>query len=128
MIKSDINVCAYTGSKIRYYRKEKKWTQKELGDKLGVKDNTISGWEHGKSEPLQNQLFIMAQLFGVSINDLFPPTTNSQTLNIEEQSLIEGYRSLELIDRGRLLERLQTLKEQDKYTAKAEKEKISSAS
>lgn len=128
MIKLDIKICTYTGNKIRYYRKEKEWTQKQLGDKLGVKDNTISGWENGKSEPLQDQLFMMAQLFGISINDLFPPTTNSQTLNEEEQNLIKSYRSLEPIDRGRLLERLQTLTEQDKYTAKAEKEKITNES
>ena len=124
MMNYDIDVRAYSSKKIREFRLERKWTQKELGDKLNVAHNTVSGWEKGSSEPEQDQLFKMAWLFGVSINDLFPPTTKRQALSDEEQELVEGFQSLDLIDKGRLLERLQTLREQKKYTAQAEKEKM----
>lgn len=94
MYRNDIDVRAYTSKKIREYRKLMGWTQKDLGDRVGVKFNTISGWENGVSEPLQDQLFIMASLFGISINDLFPPTVVSVTLNDSEKDLITDFRKL----------------------------------
>ena len=94
MNKNDIAVRAYTSKKIREYRKLMGWTQKDLGDRVGVKFNTISGWENGVSEPLQDQLFTMASLFKISINDLFPPTVVSHTLNDAEKDLITDFRKL----------------------------------
>ncbi len=32
-------------------RKEHNWTQKELGEKLGVTDKAVSKWENGRSFP-----------------------------------------------------------------------------
>src|SRR5690606_36422882 len=49
---------------------------KELGFRIGVKHNTISGYENGTNEPEQNILFAIADVLGVSINDLFPSPTN----------------------------------------------------
>ena len=94
MKKYDVNVRAYTSKKIREYRKLMGWTQKDLGDRLGVKFNTISGWENGVSEPLQDQLFMMASLFGISINDLFPPTVISNHLIDIEKDLVSDFRKL----------------------------------
>lgn len=94
MKKYDVNVRAYTSKKIREYRKLMGWTQKDLGDRLGVKFNTISGWENGVSEPLQDQLFMMASLFGISINDLFPPTVISNHLIDIEKELVSDFRQL----------------------------------
>src|SRR5690606_21991032 len=53
-------------------------TQKELGLKVGVKHNTISAYENGTNEPEQNTLFAIADVLGVSINDLFPSPTNME--------------------------------------------------
>ncbi|WP_080833273.1 LexA family protein [Cohnella massiliensis] len=69
----NFDVAKYVGNQIRKYRKIKKMTQKELGEKIGVKHNTISGYESGTNEPEQNTLFTIADILGVSINDLFPP-------------------------------------------------------
>ncbi|MBQ8920232.1 MAG: helix-turn-helix transcriptional regulator [Acidaminococcaceae bacterium] len=94
MKKYDVNVRAYSSKKIREYRKLMGWTQKDLGDRLGVKFNTVSGWENGVSEPLQDQLFMMASLFGISINDLFPPTVISNHLLDIEKDLLTDFRKL----------------------------------
>jgi len=72
-MKFDIDVTRFVGNQIKKYRKAKKMTQKELGEKIGVKHNTISGYESGTNEPEQNTLFAIADVLGVSINDLFPP-------------------------------------------------------
>ena len=39
------------GEQIRRARIEKGLTQKQLADLLGVKNNSISDWEKGKSKP-----------------------------------------------------------------------------
>lgn len=70
------DVSKYVGAQIRKYRKAKNLTQKELGKLIGVKHNTISGYENGTSEPDQNILFAIADALGISINDLFPPPSN----------------------------------------------------
>lgn len=69
----------FTAAKIRFYRKAKGLTQKELGEKIGVKHNTVSGYESGTNEPEQNILFKIAAALEISINDLFPATTTPHT-------------------------------------------------
>ena len=39
------------GEKIRTYRRNCKLTQKELGEKIGVSDKTISSWENSRTMP-----------------------------------------------------------------------------
>ncbi len=67
-------ISKFVGSKIKEIRKKEGLTQKELGDKVGVKHNTISSYENGTNEPEQNILYSMASELGVSINDFFPNT------------------------------------------------------
>ena len=77
------DVSKYVGAQIRKYRKAKGMTQKELGFRLGVAHNTISGYESGANEPDQNILFAIADILGVSVNDLFPSPTNLEPVNQE---------------------------------------------
>lgn len=62
----------FVGSRIRDNRKKRGLTQKTLGEKLGIKHNTISSYENGTNEPELDILFRMADILDVSINDLFP--------------------------------------------------------
>lgn len=62
----------YVGNKIREYRKKRNYTQKELGEKVGVKHNTISSYEAGTNEPEQNILYSLSNVLDVSVNDFFP--------------------------------------------------------
>jgi len=89
-------VRAYSSKKIRDNRKRMGWTQEELGNKVGVKFNTISGWENGVSEPEQDQLFQMAFLFGISINELFPPTVFHENTfcSTQEKILLSNFQRL----------------------------------
>lgn len=65
-------ISKFVGGRIRSLRRKHNLTQKELGEKLGVKHNTISSYEKGTNEPEQDTLFRMADVLGVSINDFFP--------------------------------------------------------
>ena len=59
------------GKRLREFRKSKKITQQELADRLGIKRNTYSDWENGKTEPTFEILVKLADLFDVSLDWLF---------------------------------------------------------
>ncbi len=51
-------------------RKEKKLTQSELAEKLGVTDRSISNWENGKCMPDLSLFKPLCQELGITINEL----------------------------------------------------------
>ena len=58
-----------TGEVIRALRKEKGWTQTELGAKLGVKTNAVSKWECGRVYDIpSSKVKAMAKLFDVPVS------------------------------------------------------------
>lgn len=52
-------------------RKEHKWTQMELAEKIGYSDKAISRWETGEVNPDIETLDKLAELYGVDISVLF---------------------------------------------------------
>ena len=58
------------GEKIKKYREEKKLTQMEVAEVLGVKPTTISKYEAGTLEPNIESLKKLAELFEVSVDKL----------------------------------------------------------
>ena len=58
------------GKFISELRKEKGWTQEQLGEKIGVTNKTISRWETGTYLPPADALLAMSSLFDVSINEI----------------------------------------------------------
>ena len=49
-------------------RKEQKWTQAELAEKINYSDKSVSKWERGDALPDLKVLLQMAELFGVSLD------------------------------------------------------------
>lgn len=58
------------GEKIKKYREEKKMTQTEVAEVLGVKPATISKYEAGALEPNIESLKKLAELFVISVDEL----------------------------------------------------------
>ncbi|MFD1416850.1 helix-turn-helix domain-containing protein [Oceanobacillus jeddahense] len=109
----------FVGSRIKENRKRNKLTQKELGEKIGVKDNTISAYERGAISPEQDMLFAISDVLGISINELFPKKENTKdefgnalkltnNLDIEDMEflnkLIEKTLSMDETEREKFLE------------------------
>ena len=59
------------GENIARLRKEKGWTQAELGEKLGVSNQAVSKWESGMTMPDVMLLPSLADIFGIYIDQLF---------------------------------------------------------
>ena len=51
-------------------RKEKGWTQEQLGQQLGVTNKTVSRWENGNYMPPVDVLLELSKLYGISINEI----------------------------------------------------------
>lgn len=51
-------------------RKQRGWSQEELGNQIGVTRQTVSKWEMGQSTPEMEKLMELAKLFGISIDQL----------------------------------------------------------
>lgn len=111
----------YVGKKIKQLRTNSKMTQKELGEKIGVKHNTISAYERGTISPEQDMLFALSSVFEVSVDDFFPYIEGTRKtdelekalkkasgLNVEDidflNKLIEKTLSLEGEERVKFLE------------------------
>ena len=59
-----------TGTTVRQLREERKLTQAELGDRIGVSSKTVSKWETGKGLPDISLLQPLAQALGISLIEL----------------------------------------------------------
>ena len=51
-------------------RREHNWTQKELGEKLGVTDKAVSKWENGRSFPDITLLESICETFDITVSEL----------------------------------------------------------
>lgn len=58
------------GAFIAQLRREKSWTQEELGARLGVTNKTVSRWENGNYMPDIETLSLLSREFEVSLNEL----------------------------------------------------------
>lgn len=87
------------GVMIQKLRKENKYSQKELGDYLGIGVSTISMWESEKREPDYKFLMAIAELFNVSVDFILYGKVDEVKLSSEEQEVLSLYRELPLEQR-----------------------------
>ena len=66
----DEKLKAIIGSNIAAYRKQQGLTQMGLAEKLNYSDKAVSKWERGESMPDVLTLVQLAELFGITVNDL----------------------------------------------------------
>ena len=59
-----------TGQFIAVLRKEKSMTQRELAERIGVSDKTVSKWETGRGLPEISIMQVLCAELGISINEL----------------------------------------------------------
>lgn len=66
------------GEYIAQLRKEKGLTQRELAEHLNVTDKTVSHWERGESSPDISALPILADIFGITVDELLKGERRAQ--------------------------------------------------
>jgi len=65
-------------NRLHVLRAERRWTQADLASKAGVSRQTIVSIEREKYDPSLPLAFTLAQLFGVTIQDIFFPDSEAQ--------------------------------------------------
>lgn len=73
------------GKKIKHLRFQAGLTQEQLAEKLGIGAQSVSKWENAVAMPDIAALPLLAEIFGVSIDDLFDVTTEQRLNRIENR-------------------------------------------
>ena len=58
-------------NRIRVLRAEKRWSQAELAERVGVSRNSINSIENGKFDPSLPLAFRIADAFGLTVEEVF---------------------------------------------------------
>ena len=69
---------AYIGKQIRKLRKRNNWTLHQLAAKVGVGHSSIANYEKGYRSPKHDTLVLLADTFGISIDDFFPQVLDNR--------------------------------------------------
>jgi len=60
-------------NRLRVLRAERRWSQAELAERLGVSRQTVNAIETGKYDPSLPLAFSIARVFTLKIEDVFTP-------------------------------------------------------
>ena len=72
------------GETISKLRKQKNMTQSELAQKLNVTDKAVSKWERNLSCPDVNSIPKLAEILGVSVEELLNAQTKQDNSKVED--------------------------------------------
>lgn len=65
-----MNITNVFPERLKEMRLKRGLTQKELGEKVGVKQNTFTNWEKGKREPNFDNLIKLANILNTTTDEL----------------------------------------------------------
>lgn len=85
--------------RIKKYRSDKHYTQKELADLLNVKPTTVSGWELGRNTPSIEMIKKLASIFGVSFDNMAGVSDNNnklKTADLADKDTVFTYEGREI--------------------------------
>ena len=77
------------GKKIKQLRFKAELTQEQLAERLGVGAQSVSKWENAITMPDISTLPLLAEIFGVSIDDLFDLSVEQRLNRIENRMDVE---------------------------------------
>lgn len=87
------------GEKLKVARLSCGMTQQEVANKIGRKQPIIGHWETGYSQPDANTLFMLCDIFGTTVDEVFGFKKDMPFISSKDKSLLDKYRSLD--DPGR---------------------------
>ena len=65
-----LKVRSSLGEALKHHRTRCKMTQEFVAETIGVSRQAVSKWENGTSDPSTSNLFAIAKLYGISVEDL----------------------------------------------------------
>lgn len=80
------------GTRIRRLREERRLSQSDLGDVIGVSARTVGNWERGTNDP-RNSMGALEAFFGVSLVDGVRTEADDVVAAIERSDLSRAERA-----------------------------------
>ena len=87
------NVREYIALKIKEFRESMGWTKSRLAVTLDTTPRMITNWEQGRGLPSIEYVYDMALIFGVGVEEFFPPIV-IKTENDMEKEIVSDFRKL----------------------------------
>lgn len=85
--------------KLQQLRKDKKWTQDELGKRTGIHGRSIGAYEAGMSFPSRKTLQKLAEALDVSVEYFLVETGNTPAnIPIEDKELLQYFMEVDKMD------------------------------
>ena len=81
------------GARIRKYREDRGYSQKELAELIGVSNSRISNWEQGVNRPDADILVDLCKTLNVSPSELLDVHLKDDELSDMERKVINAYRA-----------------------------------
>ena len=101
------------GERLQKLRNDLNMTQKELAEKLDIKQQAISSYEQGTSKPKNDVIIKISKIFNISIGYLMGVTDNpyEKEMPADAKELLEIYDSLPYDKKNISIEILKVLKD-----------------
>jgi transcriptional regulator with XRE-family HTH domain len=88
-----------TGENIKQIRKDKGLQQKQVAVEVGIDQSNYNKIENGKREPSVDLLNKLANLFGVSVDDILNPSKDiPKEITVEDKTVLEQVRLIQELD------------------------------
>ena len=81
------------GNRIRKYREDRKLSQIQLAELIGVSNSRVSNWEQGINRPDADILAELCRALQVSPSELLDVRLSTDELNDQERKVIQAYRT-----------------------------------
>ena len=83
------------GEKLKAARISCGMTQQEVANKIGRKQPIIGHWETGYSQPDANTLFMLCDIFGTTVDEVFGFNKDRPFISTKDKSLLDKYHLLD---------------------------------
>lgn len=80
------------GERIKLYREDRNFSQKEFAEKIGVSNSRVSNWEQGINRPDVDLLKTICEVLNISPSELLDVHLDTEELTEHEKQLIRNYR------------------------------------
>ena len=84
------------GSKLKSYRENKKMTQRDIADFLGVEPATISKYESNLIEPSIDSLKKLSKIFEITVDDLLQEETANYEVQLNVLEVLKEQKNMKL--------------------------------
>ena len=84
-----------TGQKIRKLRRERDWTQADLGERAGINFRNINRYESDRLKPGIKVITKLADSFGVAVDDLLEDAARPAEVHVMDPELFHCFQQIE---------------------------------